>query len=59
MVLPNPNVPSMLLEDMEVIVGAVVSITISFAPAILFSPVGKVVEVIALPTSSVGARVIT
>ena len=59
MVLPKPNVPFKLLEDNEVIVGAVVSIMISFAPAILFSPVGKVVEVIMLPTSSLGAFVST
>ena len=35
-----------------VAVGAVVSITKAFAPAILFAPVGTVVEVIALPAVS-------
>jgi hypothetical protein len=33
-------------------VGAVVSITIAFAPAMLFVPVGTVVDVIALPAVS-------
>jgi hypothetical protein len=33
-------------------VGAVVSITIAFAPAMLFTPVGTVVDVIALPAVS-------
>jgi hypothetical protein len=59
MSLPNPNVPSELLEDIAVIVGAVVSTTIAFAPAILLLPVGKVVEVIKLPAVSVGALVST
>jgi len=36
----------------EVIVGAVVSITIALAPAMLFATVGTVVDVIALPAVS-------
>ena len=59
MSLPNPNVPSELLEDIAVIVGAVVSTTIAFVPAILLLPVGNVVEVIKLPAVSVGALVST
>ena len=40
-------------------VGAVVSITIACAPAMLFAPVGTDVDVIALPAVSVGALVNT
>jgi len=59
MALPNPNVPSELLEDIVVIVGAVVSTTIAFAPAMLLLPVGKVKEVIMFPAVSAGALVST
>ena len=43
----------------ELNVGAVVSMTIAFAPAMLLAPVGNVVDVIALPAASVGALVKT
>jgi len=38
-------------------VGGVVSTTIACAPAILLAPVGNAVDVMALPTASVGADV--
>ena len=40
-------------------VGGVVSTTIACAPAILLEPVGKAVDVMALPKASVGADVST
>jgi hypothetical protein len=43
----------------ELKVGAVVSMTIACAPAMLLAPVGNVVDVIALPAESVGALVNT
>jgi hypothetical protein len=43
----------------ELNVGAVVSMTIACAPAILLAPVGTDVDVIALPAVSVGALVNT
>ena len=43
----------------ELNVGAVVSMTIACAPAMLFAPVGTDVDVIALPAVSVGALVNT
>ncbi len=39
------------------VVGAVVSIIIALAPAILLAPVGTVVDVITLPALSIGALV--
>ena len=41
----------------NVTVGAVVSMTIAFAPAMLLAPVGTVVDVITFPALSVGALV--
>jgi hypothetical protein len=41
----------------ELKVGAVVSMTIACAPAILLAPVGNAVDVMAFPTASVGADV--
>jgi len=41
----------------NVTVGAVVSIIIALAPAILLAPVGTVVDVITLPALSIGALV--
>ena len=41
----------------ELKVGAVVSMTIACAPAMLLAPVGSVVDVMALPAASVGADV--
>ena len=51
-VAPCLYVPSAVDDENDEIVGAVVSITIAFAPAMLFPPDGTVVEVIALPTAS-------
>ena len=45
--------------DVEVRVGPAVSITIACAPAILFAPLGTVVDVITLPAVSAGALVNT
>jgi hypothetical protein len=44
--------PSAVDDENDETVGAVVSITIAFAPAMLFTPVGTVVDVIALPAVS-------
>ena len=41
----------------ELNVGAVVSMTIACAPAMLLAPVGNVVDVMTLPAASVGADV--
>ena len=46
-----------VLADAELDVGAVVSMTIACAPAMLLAPEGKAVDVIALPAVSVGADV--
>jgi hypothetical protein len=40
-------------------VGGVVSTTIACAPAILLAPVGNAIDIMALPTASVGADVST
>ena len=42
----------------KVTVGAVVSITIALAPAMLFDPVGTVVDVIAFPAVSVTVPIV-
>ena len=51
-VAPCLYVPSAVDDENDETVGAVVSITIALAPAMLFPPDGTVVEVIALPTAS-------
>ena len=45
-------------EAANVTVGAVVSITIALAPAMLFDPVGTVVDVIAFPAVSVTVPIV-
>jgi hypothetical protein len=59
-----PVTVNVIVADVEVAadaanvtVGAVVSIIISLAPAILLAPVGTVVDVITLPALSIGALV--
>ena len=59
-----PVTVNVIVADVEVAadaanvtVGAVVSIIIALAPAILLDPVGTVVEVITLPVLSIGALV--
>jgi hypothetical protein len=59
-----PVTVNVIVADVEVAadaanvtVGAVVSITIALAPAILLAPVGTVVDVITLPALSIGALV--
>ena len=49
--------PSDVVEENDDTVGAVVSIIIALAPAILLAPVGTVVDVITLPALSIGALV--
>ena len=51
-VAPCLYVPSAVDDENDETVGAVVSMTIALAPAMLFPPDGTVVEVIALPTAS-------
>jgi hypothetical protein len=46
-----------VLADAELDVGAVVSMTIACAPAMLLAPVGNAVDVITLLAASVGADV--
>ncbi len=60
-----PVTVKVIVADVEVaataanvtVVGAVVSIIIARAPAILLAPVGTVVDVITLPALSIGALV--
>jgi hypothetical protein len=59
-----PVTVNVIVADVEVAadaanvtVGAVVSIIIALAPAILLAPVGTVVDVITLPALSIGALV--
>jgi hypothetical protein len=51
-VAPCLYVPSAVDDENDETVGAVVSMTIAFAPAMLLAPDGTVVDVIALPTVS-------
>jgi hypothetical protein len=51
-VAPCLYVPSAVDDENDETVGAVVSMTIALAPAMLFTPVGTVVEVIVLPAVS-------